>query len=238
MGRQFAWDDIPDSGALLPAGTYLVGVESIEEKTAEQSGKLMYSAVFRVIEPDQFSNMPIYNNFVIGNDDDPGADDPETQKASVGAKMMKACMKAAQVAFHPDIDVMIGAAQDQQLVITLTQSTETKEGPYKGRVRNNVAGFYPVGTREPSVTAGGAPAVKPAKPPLKGVTGGKAQAPARPGAPIGGKLPPKAAAPVSAKAPVGKKTAAAATVTCTLCDPAQQVPRTEYVAHVQAHDEE
>lgn len=237
MGRSVNFDAVPDTG-VVDAGVYQVSIGSLDEK-ASKSGKLMYDARLEIVEPADFAGMGIFEMFVIGNDEDPDANEESTWIKSIGCRRMKQMLKAAQVPLDTDMDNVIAAAVSQQLVVSVTQETET-EGDYAGRVRNRISAFYPLGHKEVGIAPGQASKPKAAAP--------KPAAPAAPkpnlapGQQLASpKAPPKAApAPAAPKAPApaaAKPAAAKApTAHCTICD--TDVPRTEFADHVEAHANE
>lgn len=246
MGKAVNWDAVPDSN-VVPDGTYLVSIAEINEQQSK-SGKLMYNARLEIVEPEDFAGMGVFEYFVIGSDEDPDGDQEATWIKSIGARRIKNLFKAAQVPMDSDMDNIIAAALQAQLVISVSQNIET-EGDYKGRVSNRIGAFYPLGSREVGVAQGEAPAQKK---PLQAVP--KAAAPAAAAAP---KPAPKPAAAPAAKAPAApapkpnippgvqapKPAPAAATkpaaqkpVHCTICD--ADVPRSEFADHVEAHANE
>lgn len=159
MGHIVEWDKIPDI-SLVPSGDYLISIEDIEETTSREASKVMFNACYRIMEPAAFENMPIYDTFVIGSNDDPGAQYQETWEKSFGAKRMNQLGKAAQVPLDRDTDVVIAALRGQQVVATVEEETDTNEfmpdgvtpNKYKGNKRNRVRGYYPIGSRIPQVT--------------------------------------------------------------------------------------
>ena len=225
MGRKAPWQDIPDS-AVVPDGVYHLAVEEIEESQSSErtGGKLMYELTVRIVEPRAFVNLPLYNNFVVGSDDDPNADDPETWKASVGAKNLKRFFAATQVEFMDDMAPMCEASRDQEFLALVTRTTQEK-GDFKGREQNNFNGGFKRGEREGGVrppdqvpgqrrrrgAAAAAPIVS--APPVPALS----PAPRRPVAPAPGPAAPR------------RPAAAPATVPCALCGVA--IPREAFLAH-------
>ena len=152
MGRTVNWNDVPDVGQLLDQGIYVMSIEDIEEKSSQQTNKLMYSATFRVVEPEEFADMPAYDNFVIGTDDDPEAGMQETWNKSFGSRRFKQLIKMANVPQDNDIDNVIAALRDQQVVVDLQIEEDTDpQSKYHGRKQNRIRGFYQLGTRQPAV---------------------------------------------------------------------------------------
>jgi hypothetical protein len=207
MGRNFDFTGVPDSN-LLPAGMYEVEIESLEERQSK-AGTLMYAGVYRVAEGPH-TGTPIFDYFNIGNAEDPNADDPETFKNSIGARQLRRLIKAAGItlgAFDETITALVG----QHVMLSVDQQIDDgkRDPKYKGTIRNRIVGTYSLGEREP-----GASPAKPStleSPRAATTRPGTATAPA----------PPKAAV----RAPK------VATVKCGYCK--QDVPRAEYVNHVE-----
>jgi len=226
---------------LVPDGLYRVSIASIEE-TASQNGKLMYNTQFEIMEPADFAGMMLFELFCIGTDEDPDAVEEKAWRG-FAATRMKAMLKSAQVPMDDDMDNIIAAAIQQQLIVAANQEVDdgTRDPKYKGRVRNRISSFYQLGHKEVGLTD--APAA--AKKPLAAVP--KAAAPAAaPAAPTrtimkaplpatGGATLSKPAGPVT-RPTAPKPTAKAAEVKCTICD--TMVARVEFAAHVEAHADE
>lgn len=242
MGKQVDWDGVPDS-MVFPDGAYHVKIAELGEETMKgDNPKLMYRAEFRIVEPKAFANMPKYENFVWGTDDDPNADDPETSKKSVGARRMKSMLKAAQVQFVPDMDELCAAAVGNELIIMITQKKEPEtkknritgvEEPnqYAGQIRDNISAFHQLGAVETNGTQAPKAATRPAAP--RPAAGAAPKPLAKPAA------APKPA-PKAAGGGVATKTKAAETVKCTVAYDdgsvcGEVVPKSQYGAHVQAH---
>ena len=252
MGRQWNPESIPDA-SVLPAGAYLLSIESIEE-TASRAGALMYNFNFRVVEPAALVGLPYYEHCNIGSPADPEAADPETWKLSIGARVMKRIFKAAGVELSEDLDDVIATATGQQVVGIINQTIQGKknrdgsDNPYADRPQNNSAGWYAPGEREVGLEAANgaqAPAPRAAAPAAK-----PAPAAARPAAPAARAATPPSAAPArpvarlpstfeaAAAAPAARPVAKAATeklVRCSICN--TDVPRSTFAAHVEECDE-
>lgn len=240
-GRQVNFDAVPDTGA-IPDGIYQVSIADLEE-TASKTGKLMYNTRFEVMEPADFAGMGIFEMFVIGSDEDPDAAEDATWVKSVGARRLKQTLKAAQVPLDTDMDNVIAAAIQQQLVISVSQEIES-EGDYAGRVRNRISAFYQLGHKQVGLTD--APTSKATSKALPKAASARmataaparpAPAPARPaGAGVKPNLPPGVQVPAARGPAAPKAPVRAATVNCTICSTA--VPRDQFAAHVEAHSEE
>lgn len=233
--KNMDWDSVPDQ-TIFPDGPYTVAIEELGPE-ANKSGKLMYKVELRVQGPKAFANMPIYENFVFGSDDDLEADDPETVKKSIGARRMKTMFKAAQVPFAADMDEMCANAKGNQLIVVLSQQKEPEMkkingvdtvNQYAGQVRNKITAFQQVGsadtngTKPAATKAAAKPIVTKAAPATGPMTIAKSQEKAQ----------------AAKKAAAGGGTATAtmpkvATVKCGICS--EVVAKAEYPEHVQAH---
>lgn len=239
--RPWPHSDIRDPGVVVDDGAYQLDIEEIVEQPSS-SGKLMYAGAFRTVDGPGPNGTPLYENYVVGSDDDPQAEDPETWKKSVGAQLLKACLSKAQVPIYDDLDESLLAAKGQQFIAIVVKETEEKEGPYKGRVRNRIRGYYTIGEKVPGPIAGGgrgpaaaarqaaaaaAPAARPAAPAPRPA--------AAPGRPV-----PRAAAPAPAAATPAPAARAPKQqmLLCNICQPPQQIPRNEFAAHVSGHEQE
>ena len=212
MARKWPADEIPDS-SIVPSGTYTATC-SIKESQSN-TGKLMYKGTFSITEPDGFSGLSLWENYVIGSDQDPDADDPDTWKASIGAKNLKRCFKAASVPLTEDMDDLLEAVEGQSVVLEVGQEVDEgrKDPKYKGTVRNRIIAYYPLGERSPAV--GGS---KPAP---------KATPPAKPA--------PQRAPAAPAARPAPQAASKERTLKCSVCD--ASVPQSQFGAHVAGHEE-
>ena len=232
------WDDIPDTG-MVPDGAYLIQVIEVGEGATKggedaklPAGCKMYRAVHWVVEPSQFAAMQLYDNFAVGTAEDPEAEDPETWKTSVAARLFKQLFKKAGVPFGSDLDEMRTMVAGQQLIAVVGSQITARGTPM-----NQIRSYYAVGERQPGLdsTAAAAPRAVAPRP--------RAAAPAPPAdvptAPPGPRAVPRAA-PTPPQPPPPKAPAKAAGVVnpvkCTICN--ASVPRAEFAAHVQAHTTE
>lgn len=224
MGRTIPvnLNDIPDS-TLLPTGMYLMSVDTIEETTTNPDkgiARLMYKATFKVVEPEQFAGVPLFEYFVIGNNDDPDARQAATWLNSVGAKRLKRLAKATLVPVTNDADAMVGAITGQRFVASIGQKIDDgqRDPKYAGFKRNTVEGMHAVGTQTIGITGSSDAAVDelPIVPATVKTSAAVQTAPSSGG---------QAAKPAS-------KAAASPTVPCPYCG--TPVTRAEYMNHVRA----
>ncbi|MCH7759818.1 hypothetical protein IIA15_00230 [candidate division TA06 bacterium] len=227
MGKVVDWEGIPDS-AVVDDGIYLLAVESLEE-TVSQSGKLMYHLTARIEEPSDFSGLFQNEYFCVGTDDDPGADDPETWRKSISARILKRFIKAAQIPMDGDMDMICASAEGSKFLARIIQIVDDgKKNPeYKGNISNSLKGFFTVGEREVGLDGGGDSTPPPpvaTRPAAR--TAPAKRAPAKPAATAAAK--PKPAAAKAAKRPT--------TIACGICQ--EQVERADFAAHVGQHEDE
>ena len=218
----FPWDAIPDSG-VLPDGAFQARGESLEV-TVTSTGKKMYSMQGIVEQPEEYSGMRFFENFVIGMDDDPMATQESTWKKSVGARRLKQLLKAASVPVGNSEAQLCAGFAGVMFVVQASQYTE-QSGDYAGTVRNRF-NFYPIGGKQigvsgkPAGARGALPtATAPSTPPPAPPT------PAAPATPT----EPQAIAPEPVQETVTP--ASDAMIPCGNCG--QQVPVNEFGVHVQ-----
>ena len=259
MGRQYDPSVIPDTGSFFPDAAYELEIEELAEELSS-TNKAMTVGVLRSVGPE-LVGVPHFENFVLGSDADPNADDPNTLVASPGARALVRLLKKAGVELSNDLDDDCARSIGQHVIGVFTSYMEPNEkkgvpNQYAGQMRNRVQ-FFALGERELGATEAPAPAAParraapvaaraaaPAPAPVRGRPA--APAPARPAAPA----PARAAAPGRAAAPAPRPAAAPAAraaaapkkeqmLACQLCPPgANQVPRSEFAAHVAAHEAE
>lgn len=158
MGRQMPWDDIPDSN-VFPTGTYHVQGVKLEETTTK-TGKLMYSMEAVIVDhpaTKAYTNMHVFENFVIGSDDDPEATVGGTWAQSFGARNMKKMLASAQIAEKADMDKICAGFAGTQFLVGLMDYKEPatdRDGsanPYAGQERNKTTGYFKIGQKEPEI---------------------------------------------------------------------------------------
>lgn len=153
MVSEWTPDEVPEAGSLLPNDFYKVRVETLELKDSK-GGKAMIKATFRVVEPRAFKNVPYYENYTIGSDDDPQVEDPKTWKETIGAKLFKLMLNKAQVPMEKRLAKQFRMAEGKELVVSISQKPDKN-----GKPQNNIASYFKVGERE---SGGQSAAPKPA----------------------------------------------------------------------------
>jgi hypothetical protein len=225
------FDEIPDSGVLLDGVYHVAGEELIADQSS--TGKKMYSGRMVVMLPEDYKGMYVFENFVIGADDDPMATQLSTWKKSIGARRFKGMMKAAGIPSGNDEAAMCAGFQGVQFMIVVSQYTE-KGGDYDGTIRNRIGGFYRVGERVAEVTgkqagAGGAvvsptPVMPTAAPVTPSPAPASAPQPVAAAPPVTGAPTAPAAATPEAAAPTASE------LPCGICN--KKVPVAEFQAHI------
>ena len=240
MGTKVPWKDIPDS-SIVPEDVYALRVKSIEETTTKEKpgkkAKLMYVAQLCIEEPKPYKGLVLFDRFTVGTEDDPQANDPETWKASIGAKRMKQLFKALQIDLGDDMDDTIENAESQRCLAGVKLDPahdDVATGKHYGE-SNSIGTYYAIGA--PGITVGGgkktqskpaAPA-KPKAPPLEDDDDEDEED----DAPAEKPAPAKAAPESTGGKP--KKLKKAENVECPICS--EDTPRAEFLKHMQAHDE-
>lgn len=214
MGRLIPFGNIPDSN-VFPDGIFRLKLEKAEPvMTKEREGKvskLMYKTTSKVVEPKSHAGLLYFEQFVIGTETDPDAENLETWQTSFGARNFKKLTAKLGVPFgdEEDEESYLNAIRGGEYLATIVQKVEPdkksdgSDNPYKGTVRNNTTAYWALGEKDATLTNGHD---KPA-------TGAKRTA-------------------TPAKALEGKP-APSDDVTCTACK--KRVPRKDLKAHVEAH---
>lgn len=199
---------IPDT-TTLPDGIYRLQCDKLEGKlTKAQEGKtqkFMLVATLKVVEPESHKGLPYFENFVIGTDDDPEADELSTWQTSIGGRGIRRFAKATGVPFGDEVPLAEFAAnvKDAEVVFTVVQKIDDgkKDERFKGRVSNNTTAMWKLGEQTPGLANGAAAPVK--------------------------KAGAKTAAGTAAKAAPSDE------VSCSACK--ARVPRKDLKAHVDKH---
>ena len=93
-----------------------------------------------MLEPEAQKGLLYFENFVIGSDDDLGADDLKTWANAVGAKIWKQVIDKAGVPKTGAVDLVCSQAKGQQVLAEIGIEVEQKEGKYKGTSATGHAG--------------------------------------------------------------------------------------------------
>lgn len=205
---------IPDSNT-FPDGVYRLRAVSLTPVlTKEREGKaqkLMFKLDSVIVEPKAYEGQHFFEQFCIGNEEDPEAEDLKTWQTTFGAKQFKKFIKSLGIPFgdEEDRESFCNAIKGAEYLATITEKVEpaTRKvngvevaNEYAGRINNNVTAYWKLGEKEASLANGHA----------------------------------KPAAKATAKAtPTEAKAAPSDDVTCTACR--KRVPRATLKKHVEAH---
>lgn len=180
------WNDVPDS-AVVPYDAYHCTVRAARFDYS-RNGKYMAIVELQVDAPPIYKGAVITNNFVIGSDDDPQADLPDTWKRRAATDLKKMLVgvfgDVAQLTGNPVNDLAgvvgypVGAIIDEETDNNQQQADGTPN-PYYGTTRNRFKGWFNVqaagapapgslaGTKAAPAAAGQRPGRPPARPPQR-----------------------------------------------------------------------
>jgi hypothetical protein len=163
MGRLIPFHAIPDS-SILPEGVFRMVVTKAEEAETQESHKLMFRFTSKVVEPAAYKGATFYDNFVIGTDDDPDAEQLETWQTSIGGRTFKQFVSSLGLALgdEEDSEALLAQMLNQQYLATIVQKVDdgSRDPRFKGRVRNVATRYWKLGEREPEVANGSAASPK------------------------------------------------------------------------------
>lgn len=137
--------NVPDTD-LLPPGIYTVKVASIKEKT---DPALSENVRFTVAEPVAYKGSSLFKMFFLGTDEDPMAEERETQLGR-GFRDWKKLLNAAEVAPMGDTEEEGQALEGQELHVEVYQYVR-KKGEHKGETFNDIRSYYKLGSAEVGV---------------------------------------------------------------------------------------
>jgi hypothetical protein len=169
------WDEIPN-GNYLPASIVLAELEMLSDEIAS-SGKRMFVANFKIIEPEDFYGRKHTERYVVSTDEFPQKFDATTIGA-VGLKQMRMAaqmqpMKASELCEYAE-------TVRPQLMFQLREPKPTDDFQH-----NSIVKYFTVGEREPEilqntvVTKGNKPLAQRATPPRHNKAFSQTSAPAQ-----------------------------------------------------------
>jgi len=197
-----------------------------------QNGKLVYKSQAQVVEPSEIAGQMLFDDFWVGVDEDPEAQEEDTWKR-FGASRLFSMLEAAGLDMNDiDDEELPGLYQGRRYKVSIQYVKNPDVNPdgsphkYAGAESNKVKRYFPQDEGpEPQILpqAGGTPTVKKGIPPAK-----PAPAPAP-------KAAPKAAAAPKADKP--KAAAPSAQIACTVCG--DKLDLADFPAHVaEKHSED
>ena len=224
MAGKYDPQGIPDLGITLPPGNVVFRLESLDDSEATSTGKYQIKATLRVVEPTDLGDSPFFERFVIGTDTDLAADDPLSWRGFAAQRYRDMVLKMGMAltgTIEGDAAILTGQIVGATIKNEV-QAATNRDGSanrYAGNIQARVGSWFRVGER----VVGDAPS-----------NGGAAPAPAAP-APAPALTKPPAAKPAAKATPAP---AAEPLVMCGLCNPAKQIPKSLFGAHVKAHEDE
>jgi len=139
---------------VMPAMGMKVVIDEIERgetgENAANPGALMYTATFRVIEPEQFKGATLREWFTIGTREDRRGKREETWRRSEGGPgRLVRMLKRAGVAITDDDEEWMEASEGAEVCLTVTKTRDRDTGEFRNRVgmyfREEDADFVGVG---------------------------------------------------------------------------------------------
>lgn len=139
---------------VMPAMGMKVVIDEIERgetgENAANPGALMYTATFRVVEPERFKGATIREWFTIGTHEDRRGKRDETWRRSEGGPgRLVRLLKRAGVAITDDDEEWMEAAEGAEVCLTVTKTRDRDTGEWRNRVgmyfREEDADFVGVG---------------------------------------------------------------------------------------------
>jgi hypothetical protein len=162
MARQIPWDDIPEPSSSFPVGiAHLFNIEELEI-IESSTGKAMVKATLRCLEPSP--GQVCYENFTIGNDDDPEGKDPSQLQKNYSMQLLTKLLKQAKAKLEGSLEKVLEKAQGRHVGIVFKTEIDKRSGEPRSRPGT----YFTEGEMAPGTDvakAGGVP--KGAQPPKK-----------------------------------------------------------------------
>lgn len=137
----------PDLGPLKPNGVYAVSVRKAKlTYTQAKPERRMAAAEYRITGPEESGcvGQVLFDNFVLGTDDDPEADKQETWVTSIGIGSLKRYFTAVgqDADTIEDVEDALDESVGAELLVRVVQKADRSDPK---NVRNNVTRYYAVG---------------------------------------------------------------------------------------------
>jgi ribosomal protein L44E len=147
------WNEVPDDNK-LPNCIVLASLEALEKRETKPNensagGKLMFVLTARIKQPKPLKGLQVSDNYVVGTDDDPEAEELDTLKASIGLKRMKRLWKASGADLDSNATPMklFKTVKGKDVVFEVTR-TKQEKGRFAGTYNNNIVAMYSVAEAE------------------------------------------------------------------------------------------
>lgn len=139
MGRQVPVAMIPKS-ADVPAGIYRVQIEEVVETQTQEKGYLMYKLRMEVLEPVEMAGRVLFDNIVIGNENDPDATNHATWRSGMSAPRLKQIWDATGIDVSSgDIEIMHAQLIDQLCMAVLRSRFDKRKQEQVVNIRQYIA---------------------------------------------------------------------------------------------------
>lgn len=157
-------DQVPESKVLPKCDVIAKIAEMKAFRTSTE--KHAYKSEFRVQDDGQgrFENTPIFENYLIGNDKDPEANETKTWIEAPGARNLKRLFKRLGLDTTKDVDDLIQEAEGQEIGLSIVRFEEPAkkkvrtangfeevDNPYAGTLRNRIVNYWTPGERTPHI---------------------------------------------------------------------------------------
>jgi hypothetical protein len=127
----FDWGDVPERPTVDKPGLYRAEIKDLEWQVSKDAEKLMLRVQFQVTEGDH-AGASIFDRYVFGSDDDPGATEASTWLQSIGLQRLRDCLRAAKADLvstgdpRESVEVCVRRAVGNPVVISVK---EDKKNP-------------------------------------------------------------------------------------------------------------
>lgn len=137
----------PPARKKLISGTVEVSVEELTAGLTSRKSLFQVSGTFRVVNPPEYAGALIWENFVIGDDEDTQALKLETWGRTVGGSRFRKLADRLKVPFGK-LSVMVGQMVKKTVVVdmyTFVEPPKNKDGTdnaWAGKERRRIRDFY------------------------------------------------------------------------------------------------
>lgn len=157
MGRLIPLGSIPRTN-VLPTDVYRLKVNSLMPKMSKENeaenrkSKLMYILSTSIVEPASHKGMPFTKFFVIGNEDDPEAEELTTWQKTGGGRDFAKFTDKIGISFgdEEDEEILCKQVEGAEFLATIVEKTnDGKRDPHrKGQPENEVAAYWMIGEKD------------------------------------------------------------------------------------------
>lgn len=135
----------------LPVGNYTAVIEDFKEAFSKQTNKLMYSVTFAIEQPQSVKGRKHFENFVIGSDDDPNAEQEETWNCMGGGQLLSMTKALGVPLPGEDMDMVAQHCIRKRLCFRVQENSYLDKKTNKVVTRNQVKKWAAEGLMEPMI---------------------------------------------------------------------------------------